>query len=394
MNNLDTKPIDISKNMHLLFEIEKGIALPTIVFFGGIHGNEKAGVTALKRVLIDIDRYNLHGNVYGILGNLKALDEDQRYIDEDLNRLWTRAYIEMALSKTSVNNEELQLQEIFGLIKKILEKNKGPFYFIDLHTTSSQSLPFITINDALINRGFSKLFPVPIVLGIEEYLEGALLSYINSLGYVSIGFESGQHTDIRSVENNIAFIHLALVFSGILDETNTNVENHLETLKLASKGSDQFYEIVHLLKITGKDHFKMKEGFKSFQRISKGTPIATYNEKEICSNHNGYLFMPLYQNKGNEGFFIIKPILPFFLFLSRVLRRFKVDSLLVGLPGISWESKKEGVLKADLKVVQFLAKPIFHILGYRSRTVTENKVLLYNRERVAKSKIYKKESWY
>ena len=160
--------------------------------------------------------------------------ESQRYIDEDLNRLWTKDKIEAIITKSSVNNEELQLQQLFKVLKQILTRNDGPFYFIDLHTTSSQSLPFITINDALINREFSKLFPVPIVLGIEEYLEGALLSYINTLGYVSIGFESGQHTDSRSIENNIAFIQLALVFSGVLNENDTNVKAHLNTLKSAS----------------------------------------------------------------------------------------------------------------------------------------------------------------
>ncbi len=394
MDTIKTKLPSTDKNTRILFQVEKDLALPTVVFFGGIHGNEKAGVTALKYVYKSLDISLLNGNVYGVLGNLKALDENQRYINEDLNRLWTRDKIEAIITKSSVNNEELQLQQLFKVLKQILTRNEGPFYFIDLHTTSSQSLPFITINDALINREFSKLFPVPIVLGIEEYLEGALLSYINTLGYVSIGFESGQHTDSRSIENNIAFIQLALVFSGVLNENDTNAKAHLNTLKSASKDSDQFYEIVHLLKINNNNNFKMKAGFKSFQPIKKGTPIATYNKKEIYSNYNGYLFMPLYQNKGNEGFFIIKSILPFFLFLSKVLRRYKVDSLLVVLPGISWQNKKEGILKANLKVVQFLAKPIFHLFGFRSRTLEKDSVLLYNRERVAKSKIYKKEPWY
>lgn len=394
MNSIQTKLPSIDKNTHILFKVEQGTALPTVVFFGGIHGNEKAGVTALKHVYKSLDTSLLNGNVYGVLGNLKALTENQRYIDEDLNRLWSKHKIEAILHKTLVNNEELQLRHLFEILKQILRKNKGPFYFIDLHTTSSKSLPFITINDALINRAFSKLFPVPIVLGIEEYLEGALLSYINTLGYVSIGFESGQHTDFRSFENNIAFIQLALVFSGILNENDTNVKTHLNTLKSASEGSDQFYEIVHLLKINSNGNFKMKAGFKSFQPIKKCTLIATYNDTEIRSNYNGYLFMPLYQNKGNEGFFIIKPILPFFLFLSKILRRFKVDALLVALPGISWQNKNQGVLKADLKVVQFLAKPIFHIFGFRSSTVKENNVFLYNRERVAKVELYKNNWWF
>ena len=35
--------------------------------------------------------------------------------------------------------------------------------------------------------------------GIEEYLNGPLLSYINELGYVAFGFEGGQHDDISAI---------------------------------------------------------------------------------------------------------------------------------------------------------------------------------------------------
>ncbi|TBN04006.1 aspartoacylase [Hyunsoonleella flava] len=378
----------------ILFQIEKDENLPTIVFFGGIHGNEKAGVKALEHLHDTLDISLFNGNVYGILGNLKALAKDQRYLEEDLNRLWTKAKIEHILSKTKHNTEELQLQELFQVLQKILMKHKGPIYFIDLHTTSSQSLPFITINDALINREFSKLFPVPIVLGIEEYLEGALLSYINTLGYVSIGFESGQHNDLRSVENNIAFMYLAMVYAGILDEESVDVKTHLKTLKLASEDADRFYEIIHLQKISANDNFKMHNGFKSFQPITKGTPVAHFNNTEIHSDYNGNMFMPLYQNKGNEGFFIIKPIKPFFLKLSSLLRRIKTDSLLAYLPGVSWVNKQEGILQVNLKVAKFFAKPLFHLLGYRNREITSTHLRLNNRERVAKTKIYKREPWY
>lgn len=77
---------------------------------------------------------------------------------------------------------------MFTLLEDIINSNFGPFYFIDFHTTLSKTLPFITINDVVIDRKFSKFFLVPIALGIEEYLNGPLLSYINELGYVSLGF--------------------------------------------------------------------------------------------------------------------------------------------------------------------------------------------------------------
>ena len=135
-------------------------------------------------------------------------------------------------------------------------------------------------------------------------------------------------------------------------------------------------------------------GFKSFEHIKKGTKIAISNSIEVTAPYNGSIFMPLYQKRGAEGFFIIKPIKPFFLKLSAGLRRIKTDNLLALLPGISWVSKNEGVLQVNLTVAKFLAKPLFHLLGYRNRQITSTHLRLNNRERVAKTKIYKKEPWY
>jgi succinylglutamate desuccinylase len=233
---------------------------------------------------------------------------------------------------------------------------------------------------------------VPIVLGIEEYLEGPLLSYLNTLGYVSIGFESGQHTDPEAVKNCEAFIYLALKQAGLLKMKQ--IAKHENQLVMASKGKATVFEVIYKYHIEAKEEFLMIDGFESFQTIKKGTLLAKVNGKEIYSDYNAKLFMPLYQKSGNDGFFIIKPIPNFFLKLSEFLRRIKADALLTILPGISWYDKDLGVLKANLLVTRFMAKSIFHLFGYRNRQLDENYLLLYNRERVSKSTMYKDEPWY
>ncbi|WP_242203274.1 succinylglutamate desuccinylase/aspartoacylase family protein [Aestuariivivens insulae] len=368
---------------------------PTVVFFAGIHGNEKAGVYALKEVLKALTQEHVRGNIYAIAGNLEALEKNQRYLDEDLNRIWTVDRINTLKSKPKLTIEETELRELYSLLTTILQKHKGPFYFFDLHTTSSKSLPFITINDALINRSFSKQFPTPIVLGIEEYLNGALLSYINQLGYVSLGFESGQHDDIQSVKNHEAFINLAMVFTGLVKLSNPEDFNtYYNQLKKAGKYSSHFFQIIDLHCITQDNHFKMCNGFDSFQNIRKGEKLASHSQGIITSKYNAKIFMPLYQQKGSEGFFIIRSINANFLKLSAWLRFLKADGVLSLLPGISWHNKEKGVLKVNLKVAKFMTKPIFHLLGYRSKQTDATHLLLYNRERVAKTKMYKGEGWY
>ena len=379
----------------ILGKIEGSKPGSTVVFFGGIHGNETSGVFALKDVLETINPLKVKGTIYGISGNLKALQLNQRYADEDLNRLWTKERIEAIKKKTTLKDDESELLEILGILNTILETEKPPFYFIDLHTTSSKTLPFITINDALINRKFAKQFPVPIVLGIEEYLNGPLLSYINKLGYVSLGFESGQHEDLSAITNNIAFIYLVLVFSGVLKPDHiTNFLDHCKELQTQAANMADVFEVIYLHKIQSNETFTMINGFKSFQAINKGIPIAISNRRELKAKYNGRIFMPLYQTKGSEGFFIIRRIKPFYLKLSTLLRRTKFDNLLVALPGVSWLNKTEGILRVNLRVAKFFAKSFFHLLGYRNKQITKTHLRLNNRERVAKTSMYKKEPWY
>ena len=366
---------------------------PTIVFFAGIHGNEPAGVQALKNTVSGFKPDNVKGDIYGIYGNSEALKVNKRFIDSDLNRIWTSEKLGALSKKKYLNTEEIQQVELYNFLNTILKDNHNPIYFIDFHTTSSKTLPFITINDALVNRKFSGCFPVPIVLGIEEYLEGPLLSYLNKLGYVSLGFEAGQHEDKEAVSNCESFIYLAAHYSGVSPMKKEHLEARHKKLLKASKNVLDVFEVIFKYHIKPNESFVMERGFESFQNITKGTVLAHSNSQPVYAAHNQKLFMPLYQNRGNDGFFIIRTIPSFFLKLSAFLRRIKADNILTVLPGITWHNKPKGVLRANLKVTRFMAKSIFHLLGYRNKQQDKTHLLLYNRERVARNFLYKDAFW-
>ncbi|MBT8245883.1 succinylglutamate desuccinylase/aspartoacylase family protein [Winogradskyella sp.] len=367
---------------------------PTLVFFGGIHGNEKAGVEALKNVLPQLKKDNICGQIFGVYGNIKAINQNKRYIDKDLNRIWTTQFLNDLEDKTIYSQEEQEQKALFKFISGLLSNNTEPVYFIDFHTTSSKTLPFITINDAIINRKFSKHFPVPVVLGIEEYLEGPLLSYLNKQGFVSLGFEAGQHNDKAAIINCESFIHLACHYSGALKERFNEFKTHYQQLQKSAKNKTDIYEVIYKYHINENENFKMEHGFESFQPIKKGILLATSNQKPIYAPSSHELFMPLYQEKGNDGFFIIKRIPRFILEVSALVRKLKLDGLLTLLPGIKWHDKTNGILRANLRITRFMAKSIFHLLGYRNKQQDDTHLLLYNRERVAKTEMYKKAPWY
>jgi succinylglutamate desuccinylase len=398
MNRTPIQGIEVNV-VRIIGHIQGSAKGPTLLFFGGIHGNEQSGVTALEHIFCELKEKPLpcNGVVYGIRGNLPALFQGKRFLEKDLNRLWTKNKIEKIRNKQGLHRslEETELVILYDLISKILEKEQGPFYFIDLHTTSSKTLPFITINDALINRRFSKLFPVPIILGIEEYLEGPLLSFINSKGYVSLGFEAGQHTEEVSIKNSIAFIWLAMTYSRFLSKAEVpNFKKHHRQLQESAERNSNFYEIVYRYHINDSTEFRMMEGFRSFEEIGKGVPIAMENDTFIMAETDTIIFMPLYQEQGEEGYFLIKKIPIWALGLSAVLRRIRFGTLLHILPGVSWANSEKESLLVNTRVAHFFTKPFFHLLGYRNRVLDRTHFAMNNREHTAKNGMYRNTWWY
>jgi hypothetical protein len=371
---------------------------PTTIFLGGMHGNEASGVFALRKVLDELSARNIPitGNIYAVSGNLIALGKGQRFQNQDLNRMWTKENMDLlATGKLKVDGDDTaELVALYNLIHGILNKEAGPFYFMDLHTTSSETIPFVLVNDSLVNRKFTEQYPVPMILGIEEYLDGPLLSYINELGYVAFGYEAGQHDDLASIENHIAFIYLTLEFAGSINAADINYYHYYEQLAKTSVDSRYVYEISYGFRIKDGDSFIMKPGFVNFQHVKKGQEMAVKNDIPVIASYNGRIFMPRYQNLGEDGFFEIRTVSPFLLRLSAVLRKIYLENILVLLPGVRWESEKHDALIVDRKIARFFAKKFFHLLGYRSRRMNKTHLIMKNREAASREKEYYDTNWY
>jgi hypothetical protein len=363
---------------------------PTLIFTGGIHGNEPSGVFALKKVLDDLREANVEikGNIIAISGNLGALEKGIRFQNFDLNRMWHLDQMDALLENEPTNEDESELKDIYRVIRQILDEEKGPFYFMDLHTTSSESVPFLPVSDSLLNRTFTQQYPVPMILGIEEYLEGPLLSYINELGYVAFGFEGGQHDDLSSIENHIAFVYLTMVFAESIKKEDVDYYHYYEQLAKTSVDSRDIYEIYFRFEVRDGDDFAMEPGFVNFQRIHKDQKVAVRNEKPIIASKPGRIFMPLYQSQGTDGFFAIRGIPPFVLRLSAFLRRIRFDKILPLLPGVKWVSDKKDTLIVNKTVERFLAKEFFHLMGYRSKKIDATHLKMKNREAASRESEY------
>lgn len=57
----------------------------------------------------------------------------------------------------------------------------------------------------------------------------------------------------------------------------------------------------------------MLSNFQNFDKINKGQVLALSNNRPIKAPMNGLIFMPLYQEQGKDGYFIITKISKFWL---------------------------------------------------------------------------------
>jgi len=122
--------------------------------------------------------------------------------------------------------------------------------------------------------------------------------------------------------------------------------------------------------------------------------LAEHNDKAILARQKSSIFMPLYQNQGEDGFFLIRKTPKFALWLSVLLRKIRMPALLPILPGVSWADKKRGTLLVNASTARFMAKPLFHLLGYRNRVINKSEILMTSREANAKNRMYNGTWWY
>lgn len=356
---------------------------PTLIVVGSLHGNEPGGAQALYEVSVELAELQdrLKGRVYFLAGNTRALREGVRFIDSDLNRIWTQPNLSsVGCPDLLALSEGKELTELDQTLDSILITAMDEVFVLDLHSTSADGVPFATVGDTLRNREFAVNFPVTILLGIEEQLDGTLLEYLNNAGAVTLGFEGGQHLSGKTVENHKALVRIALTASGILDRDS--VPNLDASRKRLASGNEQarIFEVRYRHAITEDDGFEMKPGFHNFDPVLSGDVLGHDKNGEVTAKETGLLLMPLYQKLGEDGYFLGRQISAFWLWLSGVLRRLGIQELMHWLPGVSRDPKDPSTLIINTSIARLFPLQIFHLLGFRRRRWVDNKLVVSRRK--------------
>lgn len=289
---------------------------PVLVGSGALHGNEPAGAFALERVfaLLEKARPLGRGGLIGLLGNRAALAAGRRFLVRDLNRGWSTARAEalLRLSEDEPQAEDREERDLLRAILQIRMGARGPLTFLDLHSTSGGGAPFVCMANSQRNRQVGFSLHLPVILGLEEIIDGTMLRYLHELGHTALSVEGGQHDDPATVAHQEAVIWLTLFSMGVFSQEElgslVDLEEKRRLLQGAGAGLPRAVAICHRHVIRPGDAFCMGPGFHSFQRVEQGQLLAHDRHGEIRAPLSGRLLMPLYQPQGEDGFFLAEEV--------------------------------------------------------------------------------------
>ena len=237
-----------------------------------------------------------------------------RYLEKDLNRQWTPENVARvkAAPNAKLQAEDLELKELITIIERNIEDYQPEkIVLLDLHTTTAYGGIFSIATDDPESVRIAVELHAPVVKGMLEGIHGTTLHYFNSDNFpcptVGISFESGQHDEPLSVNRAIAATINCMRTIGCVRAEH--VENRHDALLIEySKDLPKVLELITCHRIQAGDDFHMAPNYENFQVVKKGELLAHDRHGPIYAKADGRILMPLYQQQGDDGFFLIRTV--------------------------------------------------------------------------------------
>jgi len=292
---------------------------PLLLVIAGIHGNEKTGVLAAQQLygmlLEEPNRnpsFNFIGSFAAILANERAYHVSQRFLDEDMNRMLTPARIaEICLSNhDDLLNEEREIYEFYHLVNQLIaDSHCDSLVVIDLHTTSADGGIFTIPGDDAGSLAIARQMHCPVVRGFINELKGTSLHYFTSqnigIPCCAVVFEAGQHEDTQAVNRSVSAMVNVLRSIGSVHPQDVQ-SKHDEILSSFRPEVPRLLDLVYRHEIKDEEQFELISGMRNFDKLAKDQLLGIELNHELLCPMDGYILMPRYQNKGRDGFFIVR----------------------------------------------------------------------------------------
>lgn len=299
---------------------------PLAILFGAIHGNEPAGIRAIEEVFRILDRqatrdpaFDVKGTVIGLVGNLEAFAAGQRFLEKDLNRIWTIDHLQRVLQTEAGHRhgDDREMAALYEIIRqKVRDIQPETLVLLDLHTTSAEGGIFCIPADDNGSLRLAKELHAPVILGLLGGINGTLLDFAAGKHFevgaypkytVGVAFEAGQHEDPLSVSRSISAILACLKACGAL-KPEALESAYDQVLEQHNASFPKVTRLRHAHHIRQGDAFRMRPGYVNFQPVRAGEHLADDAGGPILAPDKGLILMPLYQTKGSDGFFIVEEV--------------------------------------------------------------------------------------
>ncbi len=228
----------------------------TLAIMGGVHGNEPCGHLAIKRALSEIEIQS--GTIHFIYGNPRAITQDVRFTEVNLNRVF-RNFEE---SDDVSSYEHQRARELMPFLKESEA-------LLDIHSSSNpKSIPFIICEPHSFWIAERLAFPLR-SCGWDAIEPGGTDYFVNQHGGCGICIECGNHEDLKAPERAFQSIITFLTLMGAIDGLPPSLTPHQREVNVYS-----LYRT--------KNNFTPSRDFADFELLQEGE----------CIGHDGDI--PLY----------------------------------------------------------------------------------------------------
>lgn len=255
----------------------------TSAILAGVHGDEKAGIIALKNLMpkFQIQR----GKVFVIFGNPVAIERNTRQVEENLNR----CFIAPQLGKSL---EAKRAKEILPFLDQATAS-------LDLHSTHSKTaVPFLIVDG--LATAFARQLDFSIISTGWNILEsGGTDGYMCSQNKIGICAECGSITDlVAGVKFAEKTIHDFLILRGHING-------------IASPQTSKRYIRVNKKHYKQTPTLRFAKDYKDFENLQVGKPFAWDGNITYIAQSGECIVFPRPNNSvGDEVFILGKEMKP------------------------------------------------------------------------------------
>lgn len=260
-----------------IWHLDSGRPGHEMMVLGGVHGNEKSGVIAVRELFDWFEAQPsdlIHGRLTIAIGNPEAVRLGTRGSQAHLDL--NRSFLPTSLADLSVYEHRRAAELVPWLDRCSM--------MLDLHATNKPSEPFLAVTALSPEHELlAKCFDCPyIVLNEDNVIPGMAQGWVNARGGTALVFESGQADDLTCMHNVRLALDRALKMYGLIKGLTPFQSVHKQRFHMQSS-----------LNLTDEGfRFATGRGLSSFEPMRAGDVIGYVGNTAVFAPYDGVLMFP------------------------------------------------------------------------------------------------------